>query len=84
MDNEKPAIAYPCQWDYRIIGRSSAAIRAVVQEVVFDAAYRLEDSHVSSGGKYCSMALAVDVRDQAQRDRIFMALRNHRDVILVL
>ncbi len=84
MEDKKPAIAYPCQWDFRIIGRDSVAIRQAVREVVGETLYRLDESHVSSGGKYCSMALAVDVRDEDHRDAIFMALRNHKDVILVL
>lgn len=81
---DKPAITYPRTWDFKVIGRSMQTLRQAVIEVVVGAVYTLEESNVSRGGKYCSMSLAVDVRDEAQRDRIFLALRKHRDVIMVL
>lgn len=80
----KPLITYPCCWDYKIIGIDAGRIRMVIASVVTDAEHTVADSNRSRGGKYCSVALAVNVRDEEHRNRIFMALRSHSDVIMVL
>jgi putative lipoic acid-binding regulatory protein len=83
-DKHKPLITYPCRWDYKIIGADAGRIRAVIAAVVTDAEHTVADSNRSRGGKYCSVALTVTVRDEAHRNQVFMALRGHRDVIMVL
>ena len=83
-DSDKPLISYPCRWDYKIIGSDAQRIREVVARVVADVEHVAADSNRSPGGKYCSVTLTVTVRDEAHRDQIFMALRGHQDVIMVL
>lgn len=84
MKKTRPDIEYPCRWEYTIIGRTHEQIRGAVETAVERMDFELVESHVSRGGKYCSMALAVIVEDQAERDRIFMALREHADVVMVI
>jgi len=83
-DKRKPLITYPCRWDYKIIGADAGRIRAVIAEAVAEAEHTVADSNRSRGGKYCSVALTVAVHDEEHRNRIFMALRGHKDVIMVL
>jgi len=83
-DKHQPAIAYPCRWDYKIIGTDTGRIRAVIAVAVAGAEHTVADSNRSHTGKYCSVALTVAVRDEAHRNQIFMALRGHPDVIMVL
>ncbi|MBM3891189.1 MAG: DUF493 domain-containing protein [Verrucomicrobia bacterium] len=83
-DSDKPLITYPCRWDYKIIGTDTQRLRAAVAVIVKDIEHTVADSNRSPGGKYCSVALTVLVRDEAHRDQIFMALRAHQDVIMVL
>jgi len=83
-DSDKPLIIYPCRWDYKIIGTDAQRLRAAVALVMADIEHTVANSNRSPGGKYCSVALTVTVRDEAHRDQIFMALRSHKDVIMVL
>jgi putative lipoic acid-binding regulatory protein len=83
-DPDKPLITYPCRWDYKIIGADAQRLRGVVALIMKDIEHTVADSNRSPGGKYCSVALTVMVRDEAHRDQIFMALRDHEDVIMVL
>lgn len=82
--HQKPLITYPCRWDYKIIGADAGRIRAVITAVVADAEHTVADSNRSRGGKYCSVALNVAVRDEEHRNQIFVAIRSHKDVIMVL
>lgn len=82
--HHKPLITYPCRWDYRIIGADAGRIRTVIATVVMDAEHTVADSNRSREGKYCSVALTVAVRDEEHRNRIFVALRSHQDVIMVI
>lgn len=82
--HHKPLVTYPCRWDYKIIGADAGRIRVVIAEAVADAEHTVADSNRSRGGKYCSVALTVAVRDEEHRNQIFMALRGHKDVIMVL
>ena len=84
MKKTRPDIEYPCRWEYTIIGRSRLQIRGAVEAAVPRVDFDLVESHVSRGGKYCSMALLIEVEDQAERDRIFMTLREHPDVVMVI
>ena len=83
-DHPKPLITYPCRWDYKIIGADAGRIRAVIAATVTDAEHTIAEPKRSGKGKYCSVALTVMVRDEEHRNRIFMALRGHPDVIMVL
>jgi len=83
-NSRKPAVTYPCRWDYKIIGVDAGRIRVVIAAAVAEAEHTVADSNRSPAGKYCSVALTVAVRDEEHRNRIFMALRGHKDVIMVL
>ena len=80
----KPLVTYPCRWDYKIIGTDTGRIRAVIAAAVGEAEHTIADSNRSPAGKYCSVALNALVRDEEHRNKIFMALRGHKDVIMVL
>ncbi len=83
-NHQKPIIQYPCRWDYKIIGPDGERIRSVIAATVTDADHTVADSRRSRSGKYCSVELTVMVRDEAHRNHIFVTLRGHPDVIMVL
>jgi uncharacterized protein len=83
-DGRGPEIDYPCDWSYRIIGTAESAIRALVAELVGEAAHALEASRVSSRGNYVSVRLTVAVVDDEHRLAIFRGLRDADCVQMVL
>ncbi len=80
----KPQIQYPCHGEYRTIGPDNFLMRAAIIEVLGDADYTLNDSHVSRYGRYCSMIVGVEVRSEEHRNEIFSGLSGHPDIRYVL
>ncbi|MBM3990062.1 MAG: DUF493 domain-containing protein [Planctomycetes bacterium] len=84
LDGRKPEIRYPCVWTYRIIGWDEPRLRAVVASVVGDGAHRLLLARESSTGKYRTLQLELEVRDEAHRTAVFTLISQHPDVRFVL
>ncbi len=82
--NGKPEVVYPCQWEFKVIGTDEPSLRRAIGHIVGDRPHQLNVSNRSSGGKYCSLRLAVRVDDEASRNALFEALRDHEDVTTLL
>lgn len=81
---QKPEIEYPCQWGYRIIGRSEEELRLAVMEAVGSKEHILTVTNQSSGGKYISLSLRTVVADEAERTDILNRLQSSDAVRVVL
>ena len=77
-------ITYPCEWEYKLIGKCPKLLRAAVDQVACGMACKLTESNVSSGGKYCSVRLEVLVPDEATRDFLFEQFSRHDAITMVL
>lgn len=84
FEGRKPEIDYPCPWTYRVIGLDEARLRVAVVEIVGDAPHSLRSGNTSGGGKYVSMGLEIEVRDEAHRLRIFESLSTHPEIRFVI
>jgi uncharacterized protein len=80
----RPLIEYPCRWEYKAIGLDEALMRAAIAEIMADLEHELSFSRNSSGGRYCSMLLVVNVESEDHRNSIVIALQEHRDIRMVL
>ena len=80
----EPEIDYPCQWEFKIIGKDEAALRRAIEEILGDRPHELTFSHSSRSGKYSSLRLSVHVDDEETRDAIFVALRDREEVATLL
>ena len=81
---EKPEVAYPCQWEYKLIGQDEELMRHAAAEVLADKEHAITPSHQSRTGKYCSILIKVTVVDEDARLSIYDALKGHRDIIMIL
>lgn len=81
---KKPKIKYPCNWEYKIIGKNQKLLEAVAAEVVNDREYEFVLSKKSKTGKYLSLEIKTKVLDESDRNKIFSDFSNHSDVKLVL
>ncbi|HBI15118.1 MAG TPA: DUF493 domain-containing protein [Desulfobulbaceae bacterium] len=79
-----PKIAYPCRWQYRIIGESRAEIRRVAERYVRERPLVLAAANVSSGGRYVSMNLEVTVLGDEERLELYRLLAGDPAVRVVL
>jgi len=77
-------IQYPCAWGFRIIGTHEKLIRQLVVEIVGEHTHTLDASNTSAAGKYVSMRLSVQVRDEEHRNEIHQRLTAHEAVKMVL
>jgi putative lipoic acid-binding regulatory protein len=84
FENEKPSIAYPCTWQYKVIGHDQFRMQTAIGEILAELEYTLELSNTSRTGKYCSLLLTLVVASEEHRDAIFAAISGHRDVRVVL
>lgn len=79
----KPTIQYPILWEYRVIGRNKAELKARIAQVI-QKDFTLKDGQSSSGGKFVSVVVSMQVQDQEERDSIFKALQESVEVMMVL
>ncbi|CAA6820339.1 MAG: Proposed lipoate regulatory protein YbeD [uncultured Sulfurovum sp.] len=81
---EKPDIEYPCEWGYKLIGTDKAALEACVFDVVGERAYKTKGGNTSSKGKFHSINMTCKVENEIDRDTIFKAFSDHKDVKMVI
>lgn len=86
MDGEarKLILDYPCPWSYKVIGRDATLLRRAIGAVVRERPCRIDLSRQSRSGKYQSLLLELEVRDEADRTALYLALKAHADIVLVM
>ncbi|MBU0664598.1 MAG: DUF493 domain-containing protein [Proteobacteria bacterium] len=80
---KKPKITYPCVWLYKVIGEDVSSLTKAITTVC-PAQLSIAASKTSSGGKYCSLNVEIEVADEASRLAIYQNLKNHLAVKMVL
>lgn len=81
MDERKPEIDYPTHWEYRLIGRDAAALRAAAEEAADGDEHEVRFARMSAKGSYVSLTFVLRVRDEAHRKGVFERLANHESVV---
>lgn len=84
MDDSEPQIEYPIQWEYRLIGRDAAELRAAAASAAKDVEHEVRFARQSSKGSYVSMTLTLQVSDEAHRNRVWKYLTEHESVLRLL
>lgn len=80
---EGAQILYPTRWEYAVIGKSEALIEEAIFEVL-DIPFEVTKKRPSGKGNFLSVHIALEVDSKEQRDSIFSALKNHKDIAMVL
>jgi putative lipoic acid-binding regulatory protein len=81
---KRPKIEYPCKWGYRVIGENEASLRKAASDVFKEKSYSISPSRSSKTGKYVSIELTAEVKNEKARDKIYRSLRAHPSVIIVI
>lgn len=79
----KPKIDYPTTWEYRVIGEDRKKMTKAIAGVIkkdFD----LKNGNSSKGGRFTSVVVSVEVSSEQERDQIFVSLREHNAIKMVL
>ena len=77
-------INYPCQWLYKVIGFDREKLHQALLEIVSDDSCDISFSNSSRTGKYLCLNLEVTVQSEEVRNSIYMALKAHPQVKIVL
>jgi len=82
--SRRPDINYPTVWQFKIIGTDRKELVKAVKRSVQEQPHSLQDSNVSSGGKYISMSLELIVESNEHRLQILNELAGNKSVKVVL
>ncbi len=80
----KPDLTYPCPWVYKVVGADPDALRQAIAAVVGPRPHAVTPSRTSANGKYHSLNLALEVRDEAERLALYDGLRRQPAVRIVM
>ena len=80
----KPKIDYPCPWLFKVIGFDRQEIEQVIAEIVGGIPFTVTTSNASSGGRYQSVNLEMEVTSEENRDSIYQNLAAHSAIKVVL
>ena len=81
---KKLEIEYPCDWTFKIIGQNEELLRKAATASLQSRIHTLNNSNASSGGKYISLNLTVNVKDETDRNEIFNSLQSDSAIKLIL
>ncbi len=77
-------IDYPCSWSYTVIGRAEATLRAAIAEVIAVERCTITTGRSSSGGRYTSLTVELEVQSAEERNRFYAGLQGHPGTAYVL
>lgn len=81
---ERPEIEYPCEWGYKLIGTDKAKLEACIFDIVGERAYNTKAGNSSSKGKFHTINMRCEVGSEEDRNSIFKAFSDHKDVKMVI
>jgi len=84
QDGCKAHIKYPCQWLYKVIGMDRNKLHQALVDIVSEESCKISFSNDSSSGKYLCLNLEVTVRSEEERNTIYLALKAHPQIKIVL
>ena len=84
-ENEcKAELKSPCQWLYKVIGMDRKKLHKALLEIIDEDSCEISFSSSSSRGKYHCLNLELTVKSEEERNSIYLALKNHPQVKIVL
>jgi len=82
--SQRPEIEYPCEWGYKLIGRDKVKLVACIFDIVGERTYTTKEGNSSSKGKFHAINMSCKVVSEEDRNIIFKAFSDHRDVKMVI
>jgi uncharacterized protein len=84
LEENKPEIEYPCNWEYKVIGNDVDKLLTAVENAAGGLNYSVKPSNVSRNNKYFSINVIVEVPNEVTRDIIYKSLVKSENVKMVL
>jgi len=83
-DTCKVQLDYPCKWLYKVIGMDRKQLHRAIMETISSKPCQIGISNSSSSGKYICLNLEITVEDEDDRNAIYLNLKAHPHVKIVL
>jgi putative lipoic acid-binding regulatory protein len=83
LEDQKLELEYPCKWTYKVISTKSSILKKAVEDIVTKK-YKLKKSNTSKAGKYISYSLEVTVDSEQEREKLYLDLKSHEQIKMVL
>ena len=80
----KAELNYPCQWLYKVIGTDNEQLRQAIMGIIRNMPCEINFSNSSSSGNYLCLNLEITVQSEEERNSIYLALKSHPHVKMVL
>ncbi len=77
-------INYPCRWLYKVITADASGDRQRIEAMFRECGCRVSLSNRSRTGRYASLDVEIEVRDEAHRNGVYLLLRGLAAVKMVL
>ena len=81
---EEAKVEYPRTWDYKVIGRDFQNVENAISKILANKKFTMQKSNISSKGSYISVLLSTVVENEDIRNNIFVELKQHSDIKMVL
>jgi len=80
----KVQLDYPCKWLYKVIGMDREQLHRAIMETISSKPCKIDVSNTSRSGKYTCLNLEITVEDENDRNSIYLELKAHPHVKIVL
>lgn len=80
----KPQIDYPCIWHFKVIGCGCLEVEKDIKEVVGGGCCKITPANISSGGKFHSVNVEIEVVSEEHRNSIYQNLGARASIKVVL
>jgi uncharacterized protein len=80
----KARLHYPCLWLYKVIGMDREKLHQALEEIVDVNSCTISLSNSSRTGKYHCLNLEITVMNEEERNNLYLALKGHPQVKIVL
>ncbi|MFT7625051.1 MAG: putative lipoic acid-binding regulatory protein [Myxococcota bacterium] len=77
-------LEYPCSWTYTIMGEDEPGMRAACAEITAGRKATVAFSKRSSGGRYTSLHVELQVASEEDRQKLGGALHQHATIKMML
>ncbi|PIE56442.1 MAG: cytoplasmic protein [Desulfobulbus propionicus] len=84
QNSDRPDIDYPCSWQYRVIGIDRDGLMQAVSACISKRPCEIRVGNTSSGGRYVSVILEVEVSSDEDRLTLYSQLAALAEVRMVL
>jgi uncharacterized protein len=87
-DENESIIQFPCDFPIKAMGLATNDLELIVFEIVTvhapDTPSHAVTKRASSNGKYISVTVTVNAKNQSQLDAIYQALTDHEHIMMAL